>query len=33
MHKSEGIYMMNPAPAGSPYNPTKFDDSTDTYDT
>ena len=33
MHKSEGIYMMNPAPAGTPFNPTKFDDSTDTYDT
>ena len=33
MHGSKGIYMMNPAPAGSPYNPTKTDDSTDAYDT
>ena len=33
MHKSEGGYVMNPPPAGSPYNPTKYDDSTDTYDT
>ncbi|WP_267378912.1 CocE/NonD family hydrolase [Sphingomonas sp. GC_Shp_6] len=33
MHKSQGIYMMNPAPAGTPFNPTKTDDSTDAYDT
>ena len=30
---SQGIYMMNPAQAGTPWNPTKTDDSTDTYDT
>ncbi len=33
MHGSQGIYMMNPARAGTPQNPTKTDDSTDTYDT
>ena len=33
MHKSQGIYMMNPAPVGTPFNPTKSDDSTDAYDT
>ena len=30
---SQGIYMMNPAQAGTRWNPTKTDDSTDTYDT
>ena len=30
---SQGIYMMNPAQAGTKWNPTKTDDSTDTYDT
>ncbi|WP_271299941.1 CocE/NonD family hydrolase [Sphingomonas sp. CV7422] len=33
MHGSQGITLMNPTPAGSPNNPTKTDDSTDTYDT
>ena len=33
MYGSQGIYMMNPSPAGSTYNPTKTDDSTDAYDT
>ena len=33
MHGSKGIYIMNPAPAGSRFNPTKTDDSTDAYDT
>ena len=33
MHKSQGIYMMNPAPVGTPFNTTKADDSTDAYDT
>ncbi|MFN3435048.1 MAG: CocE/NonD family hydrolase [Sphingomonas sp.] len=33
MHGSEGITLMNPTPAGSPNNPTKTDDATDTYDT
>jgi uncharacterized protein len=30
---SKGIYMMNPPLANTPLNPTKTDDSTDTYDT
>jgi len=30
---SQGIAMMNPPPAGTKYNPTKTDDSTDAYDT
>jgi putative CocE/NonD family hydrolase len=30
---SGGIYMMNPPLAGTPINPTKTDDSTDSYDT
>ncbi|MBN9554654.1 MAG: CocE/NonD family hydrolase [Alphaproteobacteria bacterium] len=30
---SKGIYMMNPPLAGTKYNPTKTDDSTDAYDT
>jgi putative CocE/NonD family hydrolase len=30
---SQGIYQMNPAPAGTKWNPTKTDDSTDSYDT
>jgi len=33
MHGSQGITLMNPTPAGSPNNPTKTDDATDTYDT
>ena len=33
MHGSEGQYSMNPAPVGTPFNPTRTDDSTDTYDT
>lgn len=33
MYGSEGAYAMNPAPAGTRYNPTKTDDSTDAYDT
>ncbi|MGR6329395.1 CocE/NonD family hydrolase [Sphingomonas sp. XXL09] len=33
MHKSQGGYVMNPAPVGTPFNPSKVDDSTDTYDT
>ncbi|MBR0552304.1 CocE/NonD family hydrolase [Stakelama marina] len=30
---SEGIYMMNPPPHDTKWNPTRTDDSTDTYDT
>ncbi len=30
---SQGIYMMNPAQAATKWNPTKTDDSTDTFDT
>lgn len=33
MHGSQGGYVMNPAPVGTPFNPSKVDDSTDTYDT
>jgi uncharacterized protein len=33
MHGSQGIYMMNPALPGTKENPTKTNDSTDTFDT
>ena len=33
MHKSQGGYVMNPAPVGTPFNPSKVDDATDAYDT
>ncbi len=33
MHGSQGGYVMNPAPVGTPFNPSQVDDSTDTYDT
>jgi uncharacterized protein len=32
-HHSEGDYLMNPPPHGTPLNPTNVDDSTDAYDT
>jgi uncharacterized protein len=32
-HHSEGDYLMNPPPHGTPLNPTDVDDSTDAYDT
>jgi putative CocE/NonD family hydrolase len=32
-HHSEGDYIMNPPPHGTPFNPTDADDSTDAYDT
>jgi uncharacterized protein len=32
-HHSEGDYIMNPPPHGTPFNPTNVDDSTDAYDT
>ena len=32
-HHSEGVYLMNPPPHGTEFNPTNADDSTDAYDT